>query len=145
MGKSPKDTGGPIVKTGPTAGRNRSHNKDGSWRKKRSDSGNSKKSGGCFLTTSACEYKGLDDNCHELKLLRKFRDQFLLPTKEGQALVQHYYQISPEILEKISTKSELEGIWKVIKSCVSHIEEQNPYKALAEYKAMARSLEAKYL
>lgn len=36
---SPKDTGGPVVKTGPTAGQNRSRNKDGTWRKKRSDSG----------------------------------------------------------------------------------------------------------
>lgn len=36
---SPKDTNGPIVKTGPTAGQNRSRNKDGTWRKKRSDAG----------------------------------------------------------------------------------------------------------
>lgn len=32
---SPRNTHGPIVKTGPTAGQNRSRNKDGSWRKKR--------------------------------------------------------------------------------------------------------------
>lgn len=36
---SPKDTGGPIVKTGPTAGKVRSRNKDGSWRPKRKDTG----------------------------------------------------------------------------------------------------------
>lgn len=36
---SPTDTHGPIVKTGPTAGQNRSRNKDGRWRKKRSDAG----------------------------------------------------------------------------------------------------------
>ncbi len=36
---SPKDTHGPIVKTGPTAGQNRSRNKNGRWRKKRSDAG----------------------------------------------------------------------------------------------------------
>jgi hypothetical protein len=34
---SPKDTHGPIVKTGPTAGKTRSRNEDGTWRKKRSD------------------------------------------------------------------------------------------------------------
>lgn len=34
---SPKDTGGPIVKTGPTAGQVRSQNKDGTWHGKRSD------------------------------------------------------------------------------------------------------------
>jgi len=36
---SPKDTGGPIVKTGPTAGQVRTKNDDGQWRKKRSDAG----------------------------------------------------------------------------------------------------------
>lgn len=39
---SPKDTHGPIVKTGPTAGKNRSRNNDGEWRKKRSDTGKSR-------------------------------------------------------------------------------------------------------
>ncbi len=37
--KSPRETGGPVVKTGPTAGQNRSRNDDGKWRKKRSDAG----------------------------------------------------------------------------------------------------------
>lgn len=36
---SPNQTGGPIVKTGPTAGNVRSRNKDGTWHKKRSDAG----------------------------------------------------------------------------------------------------------
>ena len=36
---SPSQTGGPVVKTGPTRGQNRSRNKNGRWRKKRSDSG----------------------------------------------------------------------------------------------------------
>ena len=40
---SQKDTSGPIVKTGPTAGQNRSRNNDGRWRKKRSDAGKSRK------------------------------------------------------------------------------------------------------
>lgn len=31
--KSPRYTGGPVVKTGPTSGQNRSRNQDGEWRK----------------------------------------------------------------------------------------------------------------
>jgi hypothetical protein len=42
-GKSPSETGGPVVKTGPTAGQNRSRNNDGAWRAKRSDAGTNKK------------------------------------------------------------------------------------------------------
>ena len=37
--KSPKETGGPVVKTGPTAGKIRSRRQSGQWRKKRSDAG----------------------------------------------------------------------------------------------------------
>ena len=40
---SPRETVGPVVKTGPTAGQNRSRNKNGQWRKKRSDAGQSRK------------------------------------------------------------------------------------------------------
>ena len=41
--KSHKDTNGPVVKTGPTSGQNRSRNSDGAWRAKRSDAGKSRK------------------------------------------------------------------------------------------------------
>ena len=36
---SPRYTHGPTVKTGPTAGQNRSRNSNGQWRRKRSDTG----------------------------------------------------------------------------------------------------------
>ena len=39
----PAKTGGPVVKTGPTAGQNRSRNSDGTWRPKRSDAGKPRK------------------------------------------------------------------------------------------------------
>lgn len=41
--RSPRENHGPLVKTGPTAGQNRSRNNDGTWRKKRSDAGKSRK------------------------------------------------------------------------------------------------------
>ena len=37
--KSPRETNGPVVKSGPTAGNNRTRNDDGRWRAKRSDAG----------------------------------------------------------------------------------------------------------
>lgn len=40
---SPRDTGGPVVKTGPTAGQNRSRNKNGQWHRKRSDANKPRK------------------------------------------------------------------------------------------------------
>lgn len=40
---SPSQTHGPVVATGPTRGQNRSRNKNGQWRKKRSDAGKTRK------------------------------------------------------------------------------------------------------
>jgi len=40
--KTPRETGGPVVRTGPTSGSNRSRNSDGQWRKKRNDAGKSR-------------------------------------------------------------------------------------------------------
>ncbi len=40
---SPNQTGGPVVKTGPTRGENRSRNKNGQWRAKRSDAGETRR------------------------------------------------------------------------------------------------------
>jgi hypothetical protein len=41
--RSPRDTHGPTVKTGPNAGKNRTRGKDGHWRRKRSDAGTPRK------------------------------------------------------------------------------------------------------
>lgn len=38
-GTPPQKAGGPVVKTGPTAGNVRTRNDDGQWRAKRSDAG----------------------------------------------------------------------------------------------------------
>lgn len=41
--KSPRENNGPVVKTGPTAGQNRTRTESGTWRKKRDDAGKSRK------------------------------------------------------------------------------------------------------
>lgn len=146
MGKSPKDTGGPVVKTGPTSGQNRSRNKDGSWRKKRSDSGKSKKKSGglCFLTTAACNFKGLPDDCHQLETLRAFRDSHLLNTEQGKSLVNEYYAVAPKIVRQLHKKSDYEYIWGVVSDCVKAIEEHNFEHATSKYKHMVEKLRNKF-
>jgi len=142
MGKSPRYTGGPIVKTGPTAGKIRSRSKGGQWRKKRSDSGRSKKSGGlCFLSTAACHFKGLSDDCHELEILRAFRDNQLLTTTSGRKMVEHYYSVAPEIAKQLNKKSDLEQIWQVVNICVKAIESKQYQNAINIYKSMVEEMQ----
>ncbi len=143
--KSPRDTNGPVVRTGPTAGQNRSRNSDGSWRKKRSDSGASKKKSGCFLTTAACQYKGLPDDCYELETLRHFRDHFLLASQDGATMVEHYYAVAPLIASQLVSHADLEQVWEVICGCVAAIESGCHEDATRSYHGMVQALERKYL
>ncbi len=47
--------------------------------------------GGCFITTACCEVLGLDDDCFELRTLRRYRDQVLAARPGGDADIARYY------------------------------------------------------
>ena len=135
----PSKTGGPVVKTGPTHGDNRSRNDDGRWRAKRDDAGKSRGKKGCFLTTAACQYRGLPDDCHELQVLRQFRDKRLMPTAKGRALVRHYYAVAPALAGRL-TDSELDQVWNSIQRCVALIGRGSSGQAQRVYQKMVRGL-----
>ncbi len=56
---------------------------------------------GCFISTTICTHLGKGEQCDELVFLRKFRDEHLLRTNQGVAMVAEYYSISPPLLEKL--------------------------------------------
>ena len=153
MGKSPKETGGPVVKSGPTSGQVRSKNNDGTWRKKRSDTGKPKKkdsdeksSGGlCFITTAACQFMNLPDDCYQLEILRDFREKNLLKTEQGKELVDEYDIIAPKIVKNMRDKSDYEYVWRAISSCVNSLEKNDTQLAISQYKEMVAHLKKKLL
>ena len=53
---------------------------------------------GCFLTTACVEMLGLDDDCFELRTLRRFRDVHLVSTPQGRAMSSAYRELAPSIL-----------------------------------------------
>ena len=77
-------------------------------------------------------------------MLREFRDNYLLATDEGRILVDRYYGFAPIIVRNIESSTEFEYIWRVVCRCIQNIEENQPEKALFNYRAMTESLEAKY-
>ena len=97
----------------------------------------SKSSGGCFLTTAACDYKGLPDDCYELQTMRRVRDEILLPTEYGKVIVKKYYEIAPGIVENIEKHPDrehiLDYIFHEITAIVSYIEEDRLIEAVARY------------
>lgn len=64
------------------------------------------RSGGCFLTTACCQWKGLPDDCHELTELRRFRDEILINMEGGKKLIKLYGQVGPRIVEQMNTSSQ---------------------------------------
>lgn len=141
------DRKGPIVKSGPTRGEVRSRNQDGRWREKRSDAGKPRESRkddkgkkGCFLTTAACEHRGLPDDCFELSTMRGFRDRVLLKTTAGQTMVQHYYDTAPLLVPLMQDRPTADWVWSQIQKTVEHISEQRNEAAIACYRDLVDCL-----
>ena len=102
---------------------------------------NSGGGGWCFITTAVCESSGKPDDCEELKILRKFRDEFMLADEERKKLVAEYYEIAPEIVRKIKTLENAGEIFseildRFIITCVMYIEKGCNQCALNHYVRM---------
>lgn len=142
---SPRNNNGPLVGSGPTYGKNRSRNSNGIWRRKRSDAGQPRKKSGCFLTTAACNYKGLSDDCAELTCLRQFRDGYLASTADGAAMIDHYYAVAPIIADHLVEPNDFEEVWGVVHRCVQAIQAGNHERAIHIYRDMVLALEQRFL
>jgi len=88
----------------------------------------------CFLTTAACEFMGLPDDCLELETLRQFRDEHV-----PKSLVDEYYQIAPAICQKLN-KDQLAYVWVTVQQCVQHIKLKQFPEAINLYKEMVEEL-----
>jgi len=60
---------------------------------------------GCFITTACCEVLGLDDECFELRTLRRYRDEVLARRPDGASAIASYYALAPRILAGLSASS----------------------------------------
>jgi hypothetical protein len=56
---------------------------------------------GCFITTACCETLGLDDDCFELRTLRRYRDEVLVDRSGGPEDIALYYTLAPLILARL--------------------------------------------
>ena len=55
----------------------------------------------CYITTAVCRVQGKGDDCYELTAFRRFRDQVMLRSEEGRALVEEYYRLAPAIVTSV--------------------------------------------
>ncbi len=106
--------------------------------------------GCCFLTTACVVTRGLPDDCHELRTLRKFRDEYVVRTPGGIALVQRYYRIAPAIIARIDACSlpeqEYRALWSdLVRPCVSLLEHGRKTTALDRYAKVVTDLSSSHV
>lgn len=98
----------------------------------------------CYITTSTVNYMGLDDDCEELTLLRKFRDGYLINQPNGEDLIKLYYRYAPQIVEGIDkrdNKAEIYiNLYEIVKQCAIAIRNGDNEFAFNTYCRMVRKL-----
>jgi hypothetical protein len=93
---------------------------------------------GCFLTTVCVNHMGLNDNCHELEVLRNFRDNYMRKQNNGDELIAEYYQIGPAIVSIINDSEFKDVILSnmyrdLVKPSINLIEQNKLEEALHYY------------
>lgn len=108
------------------------------------EEGSSTSSGGCYLTSACCQYKGLPDDCYELQTLRQFRDNELISLPDGQAIIERYYRDAPKIVSRIEASEQKDAIYgsvyEKIKEIVAYIEKGEHIIAILQYMLLTYDL-----
>ena len=103
----------------------------------------------CYITTAACQFRGMDDNCAELNLLRDYRDTYMVSRAGGEDLILEYYDIAPSIVKHINSRSDAaqiyDGIWKeYIGPCIDLIRKGEMETCLELYSRMVLEMKQQY-
>lgn len=104
----------------------------------------------CYVTTAVCQGLGKNDDCQELQLLRKYRDEYLVQTCGERELVKSYYNMAPTIVKRISREKNVreiyQNIWEIyLRPCVSLIKEGKMEECRGLYTEMVTNLGKQYL
>lgn len=103
----------------------------------------------CYITTAVCECQGKPDDCQELNVLREYRDQYLMQSKEGRAMVEEYYEIAPVLVLSIGMQQKPEKIYEEIYEdylcpCVEYVKNGQNEKCRKLYADMVGNLRQRF-
>lgn len=104
----------------------------------------------CYVTTAVCQSLGKNENCDEIKLLKNYRDTFLISEPDGKELIDTYYDIAPTIVNRINKCSDSEKIYEqiyknYISPCIGYIEADRLSDCKELYVNMMHNLKTKYM
>ena len=107
--------------------------------------------GGCFITTAVCsDTPNKPDNCHELEAMRSFRDNWLRKQPNGEAEIDEYYTIAPQIVMAINAQKNAKEIYKdihgkYILACVDFTDSGDDVSCYKLYRTMIDHLSQQYV
>lgn len=104
----------------------------------------------CFMTTAVCCGLHKPQDCREIMLMKRYRDEYLLQQDDGPNLIREYYDIAPTIVKRIERESEPEEkylyLWNhYISKCVAYAENQENERCRQLYGTMMAELKEEYM
>ena len=106
-------------------------------------------SGLCFLTTACVEYAGLPDNCWELQMFRRLRDEYIVNLPDGNEFLAEYYATAPAIVVAIRSQPDHQSVFDALlhraRLVARKIEEGRFEEARAECRDQFEGLRLRYL
>ena len=104
----------------------------------------------CYITTAVCEHMQKEDDCYEMQVMRRFRDEYLMQTDEGRSIIKDYYEIAPGIVMILNMQKDAAAIYKqlyckYLLPCVQLIEQGKKAQCQALYMQMVQNLKMQYI
>ena len=104
----------------------------------------------CYITSAVCRVQGKTDDCYELTAFRRFRDQVMLRSDNGRALVEEYYRLAPAIVTSVGLCQDEAAVYSSVYQdyllpCLTLLEQGDNTGCRDKYVEMVRYMEKAYL
>lgn len=104
----------------------------------------------CFVTTAVCCGLHKPQDCREIELMKRYRDEYLFRQDDGQEIIREYYDIAPTIVKRIAREATPEEkylyLWEhYISKCVAHVENHENERCRQLYEMMMSELKTEYM
>ncbi len=104
----------------------------------------------CYVTTAVCLSLGKKEDCREIRLLKDYRDGFLLSESDGKQLIDEYYDIAPTIVNRINKSPYAKDTFKkiynnYISPCIDLIDQERFKDCKTLYVRMMHVLKQEYM
>lgn len=107
---------------------------------------NKPKKGLCFVTSACCAALSLDDDCFDLRMLRRLRDEYVALLPDGPELMAEYADKSPAMIAAVDNADDQAAAWLRVYTAYIHpaahaVERGDMEDAYTLYRAMVVTLE----